>query len=92
MRKAALYNAAQQTEGCVCSFVQPARLIRCVELLVSLSNEEVEELGLQDHVCRLSLHMKCLAALKVFECFAPSPSRSLLYWIPSESITLNDVS
>ena len=31
---------------------------------MSLADEAVKDLGLQDHVCRLSLHMRCLARLK----------------------------
>ena len=40
---------------------------RCVELLVNLSSKAAVSLGLQDQVCRVSLHMKGIAALKVIQ-------------------------
>jgi hypothetical protein len=38
---------------------------RSVNLLVQLSSEESAALGLQEHICRLSLHMSRFTCLKV---------------------------
>jgi hypothetical protein len=43
----------------------PPHCSRYVDLLVKLAGEEAVALGLQEHVCRLSLHMDSLARLKV---------------------------
>jgi hypothetical protein len=40
-------------------------LCRCVDLLVKLVGEDTMALGLQEHICRVSLHMRSLASLKV---------------------------